>query len=160
MCRVSPWVKRVNTGGLHTQVFRAYAVLKTGPQPVVRMDYLRLYFTNYHAAEYGKNKEAVNMIKNLVRKIGAKVALAAGMVAVAVPAMAFTPVVGDVGYVIYDLANKMSTGAVGATVGLGGVVWGATMLFKGQYLPAVGTILAAVAVANSASLLNTMGLVI
>ena len=93
------------------------------------------------------------MLKKNLRVVGLVVAV----VAVAVPAFAFTPVPGDTGYVIYDLASKMSTGAVGATIGLGGTVWGATMLFKGQFLPAIGTILAAVAIANSSALINTMG---
>lgn len=77
--------------------------------------------------------------------------------AIAVPVFAFTPAAGDAGYVIYDYANKMSTGAVGATIGLGGLGFGFASLFQGAYWRAIGCVLGGVGIANSAPLLTTIG---
>ena len=89
------------------------------------------------------------------KKVLVLVALA--LVAIASQAMAFTPAAGDPGWEFYDMANKMSTGAIGTTVGLGGMAMAAFFLFKQQVLPAIGTAMGGMAIAKSGSMMTGMG---
>lgn len=79
------------------------------------------------------------------------------VMAVAVNAIAFSPAVGDPGFEFYDMANKMSTGAIGTTVGLGGMAMAAFFLFKQQVLPAVGAAMGGMAIAKSGSMMTGLG---
>ena len=68
-----------------------------------------------------------------------------------------TPASGDVGYAFYEMAIKMSQGAVGATVGLGGLALAAFFLFKQQIMPAIGAAMGGIAIAKSGSMVSALG---
>lgn len=79
------------------------------------------------------------------------------MLASAGAALAFAPAAGQVFYESYQFANGLSTGAGGATVGLGGAVGAGFFLFKQQVFPAVGCALGAFTIANAANAVTAMG---
>ncbi|MDO3380358.1 hypothetical protein [Geoalkalibacter halelectricus] len=67
----------------------------------------------------------------------------------------------DFFYTGYDLVvNRILNGPIGFIAGVAVIVWGATMIPRGQYLPAVGTLLAGGAILKADDIVNTMGMII
>lgn len=81
----------------------------------------------------------------------------ATILAFAGAAFAFAPAVGDVFYDGYDFVSKLSTGAGGATVGVGGAVMAGFFLFKSQVMPAAGCALGAITIAKATTIAGTLG---
>lgn len=92
------------------------------------------------------------------KKLIVVLAAALAVTAMAVPAMAFNaPQPGDFFYEGYDFAAKLGSGAPGATVGLAGAAAAGFFLFKQQILPAAGSALGAIVIANAAKMVTAMG---
>ena len=63
----------------------------------------------------------------------------------------------EMGYDFWNMASTMSSGAVGKTIGLGGLALSCFFLFKQQVLPAIGTAMGSMGLAKSSSILTTFG---
>lgn len=71
------------------------------------------------------------------------------------------PTSGTFFYQGYDLVvNDILKGPVGFIAGVAVIVWGATMIPRGQYLPAIGTLLAGGAMLKADDITQTLGMII
>ena len=93
------------------------------------------------------------------RKTTAMMLMAACMVAYAASAFGFsTPTPGTLGYDFYDFADKLATGAVGFTIGMGGVALAGFCLFKQAVWPAIGSVMGTIAILKATSIVNSLGI--
>ena len=85
---------------------------------------------------------------------------AVALVAAATAAMAFTAPAAatDFGYDFFDTANKLSTGAPGFAIGIGGLVMAGFFLFRQQVLPAAGCVFGVITILKSTSIVTSLGI--
>jgi len=78
------------------------------------------------------------------------------------PVLAITaPTTTGFAYSMYDIVVvKMLQGAIGFVSGLGLVIWGASMLPRGAYLPAAFTVAAGGMVIKADTIVTSLGLMI
>jgi len=84
------------------------------------------------------------------------------LVVLAGPALAITaPTTGSFGYTVYDIfVVKMLQGAFGFVGALALIIWGASMLPRGAWLPAVFCIVAGGAIIKADSIVSSLGMLI
>ncbi len=81
------------------------------------------------------------------------------LLAVASSAMAFTAPTSStaLGYDFYDFANRMTTGAPGFAIGIGGIVMAGFFLFQQKIMPACGTVFGVICVLKATSIVGSLG---
>jgi hypothetical protein len=74
-------------------------------------------------------------------------------------AMAFTAPASStaLGYDFYDFANRMTTGAPGFAIGIGGIVMAGFFLFQQKVMPACGTVFGVICVLKATSIVGSLG---
>jgi hypothetical protein len=85
--------------------------------------------------------------------------LALVLLAVASSAMAFTAPTAatDLGYDFYDFANRMTSGAPGFAIGIGGIVMAGFFLFQQKVMPACGTVFGVICILKATSIVGSLG---
>jgi hypothetical protein len=61
------------------------------------------------------------------------------------------------GYDFFDFANKLSSGAVGFAIGIGGVAMAGFFLFRQQVMPACACLFGIIAILKSTSIVTSLG---
>jgi hypothetical protein len=85
--------------------------------------------------------------------------LALVLLAVASSAMAFTAPASStaLGYDFYDFANRMTSGAPGFAIGIGGIVMAGFFLFQQKVMPACGTVFGVICILKATSIVGSLG---
>jgi len=81
------------------------------------------------------------------------------LLSVAGAAMAFVQPnnVNQLGYDFYDFANRMTTGAPGFAIGIGGIVLAGFLLFQQKIMPACGTVFGLICVLKATAIVTSLG---